>query len=194
MLAYVFWHRPAAGVEQEAYEQALLRFHNSLARRPPSGYERSVALRAGELPWLAGEGGGYEDWYLIDGWTALGVLEAAAVSHGHVTLHDEAARRAGAGAGAVYRLVEGEGRPQGARLAVWVSRPSGRPDPTIADMLQDGFDASGTALWRRCLALGPAPEFCLLTAEPQLPPASGLTESRLPAGWQAHPSDRRALG
>ncbi|MEA2153101.1 MAG: hypothetical protein QOI18_1334, partial [Solirubrobacteraceae bacterium] len=96
MLAYLSWHRPAAGVQQAAYEQALQRFHRSLAHRPPSGFRGSAALRLQQLPWLApilGEGkidesaAAYEDWYLLDDWTAVGVLEEAAVSRGHETAH-----------------------------------------------------------------------------------------------------------
>ncbi len=34
MLAYLSWHRAAAGVEQTAYEQSLERFHRSLAAPP----------------------------------------------------------------------------------------------------------------------------------------------------------------
>ena len=77
MLAYVFWHRPAAGVQQTAYEQALTRFQRSLARRPPAAYAGGACLRADTLPWLAGEGQGYEDWYLVEDFAALGVLNAA---------------------------------------------------------------------------------------------------------------------
>jgi len=50
MLAYIAWHRPAAGVDVGAYEQALQRFHHSLARVPPSGFEGSQAFRAGGAP------------------------------------------------------------------------------------------------------------------------------------------------
>ncbi|MEA2141432.1 MAG: ketol-acid reductoisomerase, partial [Solirubrobacteraceae bacterium] len=45
MLAYLSWHRAAAGVAQDAYEQALERFHRSLAHRPPSGFRSSAAMR-----------------------------------------------------------------------------------------------------------------------------------------------------
>ncbi len=73
MLAYISWHRPAAGVDVATYESALEGFHHSLARRPPSGFEGSCVFRAAELPWLApvaqdppGTRAGYEDWYLLD--------------------------------------------------------------------------------------------------------------------------------
>ncbi|HLB22416.1 MAG TPA: hypothetical protein VK605_09895, partial [Solirubrobacteraceae bacterium] len=127
MLAYLSWHRPAAGVDRATYEQALQRFHRSLARRPPSGFRGSTALRLGELSWLVGAEGeqqgvaGYEDWYLVDDWAALGVLEEAAVARGHETAHRTIAARAGAATSSVYRLVEGSARPGTASVAVWVA-------------------------------------------------------------------------
>jgi hypothetical protein len=183
MLAYVFWHRPAAGVTVADYERDLIAFHRSLAHQPPSGLLSSAALRASELPWLdGGEGSGYEDWYLLESWGAVGVLEAAAVSRGHASAHDRAARHAGGGAGAIYRRVEGEGDPAAARSAVWVRRPNGQSDPTMADLLEDGMEAGDGALWRRCLVLGPAPEFCLLSTDPSAA-ITGAAASRIPAGW-----------
>jgi len=189
VLAYVFWHRPAAGVAQEDYEAALQRFHGSLARNPPSGLSGSATLRAAELPWLAGAGQGYEDWYTLESWSALGVLEAAAVSSGHESAHHEAARRAGGGTAAVYRLIEGELEPGRARLAAWVGRPAGEDDPSVGQLLGDGVSSSKGSLWQRCLVLGPAPEFCLLLE----PAQSGLAPSRLPAGWSATLSGRAPL-
>jgi hypothetical protein len=197
MLAYVFWHRPAGGVAVEDYEQALGRFHRSLAHRPPCGLLGSVSLRAEQLPWLTAGGGdyagGYEDWYLVENWSAVGVLELAAVSRGHQTAHGEAARRMGDGAGAIYRRLEGEALPGDARLAVWVTRPRGQSDPTMAELLDDGVGPLDGALWQRTLVLGPAPEFCLLHTAAELPPRTGLADSRLPAGWQATAGGRAAV-
>ncbi len=193
MLAYVFWHRPAQGVEPGAYEQVLTRFHRSLAHSPPAGLLGSAALRAPELPWLAGDGPGYEDWYLVEGWSALGVLENAAVSRGHETAHREAARRAGAGTAAVYRRIEGDARPAQALLAVWITRPPGQVDPTMADLLDDGVAPAAGSLWQRSLVLGPAPEFCLLHTEPELPAETGLSPARLPAGWSTAVTAREAV-
>ena len=190
MLAYVFWHRPAEGVAEEEYEAALQRFHGSLAHDPPSGLTGSATLRAAEIPWLAGDGQGYEDWYTVEGWSGLGVLEAAAVSGGHASAHHEAARRAGRGTAAVYRLVEGEMEPGRARLAAWVGRPAGQDDPTVGQMLGDGVTRYDGSLWQRCLVLGPAPEFCLLLDAEELPLETGLAPARLPAGWRATLSGR----
>lgn len=193
MLAYVFWHRPAAGVDGGEYESALDRFHRSLAHSPPSGLHGSTTLRAQALPWLKGQGQAYEDWYEVESWSALGVLEAAAVSRGHEGAHREAASRAGDGTAAVYRLIEGELRPAQARLAAWVTRPAGQGEIAVAQLLGDGFAGADSSLWQRCLVLGPAPEFCVLTGTSELPPETGLAAGRLPAGWSVETAARDPL-
>lgn len=196
MLAYVSWHRPAPGQQQTAYEQALEHFHRSLAHRPPSGFRGSVTYRAGEVPWLGWPDGqedrsgqGYEDWYLLDGWSAVGVMEEAATSRGHITAHDDVARRSGITTGAVYRLSEGHARLGDVRVSAWVSRPAGRESPTLSDLLGDGMDEQRAGLWRRCIGLGPAPEYCLLA--PATP--DGVSPERLPLGWEVSVSTREVL-
>jgi len=189
LLAYVFWHRPAAGVAAKAYEQALIRFQRSLAARPPAGFKGSSCLRAASLPWLTGDGPGYEDWYLVDDFAALGVLNAAAVARGHVSAHDEAARRAGPGTGGVYQLLEGHASPADARLAVWIDKPRGAPLPVLGALLGDGMDGARAALWQRQMALGPAPEYCMLAVEAP----AGVASSRLAAGWSATSDARQPL-
>jgi hypothetical protein len=197
VLAYLSWHRAAAGVDASAYEQALEHFHRSLAHRPPSGFHGSAALRLSELPWLAPIEGadsnavGYEDWYLLEDWNAVGVLEEAAPARGHETAHRQIASLAGAASGAVYRLVEGSARPSaarggvgeaiGAREAIWVEHRGGRERPSLGALLGDGIDPARDALWRRCIGLGPAPEYCLLAAEAP----AGVAGGRLPSGWVA---------
>jgi hypothetical protein len=195
MLAYISWHRPAHDVTPASYEQAIERFHRSLAHRPPSGFRGSAAFRAGEQPWLTSTAGtrgpdvAYEDWYLVDGWSAVGVLEESAVARGHVTRHDTVAAMTDVVSGAVYRLSEGHPRLAEARVGVWVSRAPGHAPVTIGDLLGDGMDRAAAGLWRRCLGLGPAPEYCLLA--PEAP--AGVAPARLPAGWRATVSPREVL-
>lgn len=194
MLAYLSWHRPAPAVAREAYESALQAFHHSLAHRPPSGFRGSTSLRAPELPWLAGGwpgsgASGYEDWYMLDDWAALGVLEEAAVAHGHVSLHDKVAAQAGASTSSVYRLIEGSPRIERTGVAVWVSRAPGHEPPSLDALLGDGMDPDTESLWRRCLGLGPAPELCLLAGEAP----AGVAGTRLPPGWIATSGAREVL-
>jgi hypothetical protein len=192
VLAYVFWHRPADPGGAEEYEQATEAFHRSLARTPPVGMRGSAAYRVPDAPWL--DGPGYEDWYLLEDFTALGVLNEAAVGRGHRTPHDRVARRYGAGAGALYALIEGEGAapgaaPGSAAPATWVARPPGSPERAIGDLLGDGMDPSCASLWRRLLVLGPASEYCLTAPEA----SRGVSETRLPQGWSARTVARELL-
>jgi len=202
VLAYLFWHRPRENSAVAAYEQALVAFHRSLAHTPPVGLCASAVFRVAELPWLASAAAGelqatYEDWYIVEDYAALGVLNEAAVGRGHSTAHDQAARRFGAGRGGLYGLVEGDraeldqhgGLIGEASLAVWVARPPGSKRRGLGELLGDGMDPRHASLWRRQLVLGPAPEFCLLASE--LPP--GVAPTRLPAGWSATVLDRDVL-
>ncbi|HEY3759818.1 MAG TPA: hypothetical protein VGL37_08650 [Solirubrobacteraceae bacterium] len=205
MLAYVFWHRPLDASTVAAYEQAELAFHHSLARARPAGMRGSAVFRVAELPWLApatagAEGqlqsgaAGYEDWYLVEDYTALGILNEAAVAHGHRTVHDELARRFGAGAGGLYGLVEGElasglDSIGAASIAIWVARTPGTRRLGLGELLGDGMDPARASLWRRQLVFGPAPEFCLLAHEPP----AGAAPTRLPSGWSARTLAREAI-
>jgi hypothetical protein len=216
VLAYVFWHRPRDTGAIDAYERAQLSFHRSLAHSRPVGLCSSAVFRLAEIPWLdtvpsprqAGEdglttraardaSGGYEDWYLLEDFAALGVLNEAAVGHGHRSSHDELARRYGDGTGSLYQLIEGDHRSDllaAAAVAAWVARPSGSPKRMLGELLGDGVDRGHASLWRRQLVLGPAPEFCLLAEDrSRIGDASGISPGRLPQGWSATVLDRTPL-
>jgi hypothetical protein len=160
VLAYVFWHRPAAVVDANAYEAALAAFHITLAANPPAGFVDSAALRTDTAPWLPGDGPAYEDWYAVEGWEALGELNAGAVTGPRAAPHDAVAFEAGAGAGAVYRLLAGEGLS--ARAAAWLPKPDGEP----RDAFHAALAATGGAVWMRQMVLGPAPEYVVRSDEP----------------------------
>jgi hypothetical protein len=189
MLAYVFWHRPLDDSALEAYERAQIAFHRSLAHAPPIGFAGSACYRVTELPWLGGLAG-YEDWYFVEDYTALGVLNEAAVGRGHRTVHDDLARRFGSGAGGLYGLLEGHApQLEEASVAVWVARSPGVRRRALGELLGDGMDPRHASLWRRQLVFGPAPEFCLLG--PESP--AGVAPARLPDGWTATISEREPL-
>ncbi len=196
MIAYVFWHRRREDADAAEYEEANIAFHRSLARSAPVGMRGSAMFRVPEAPWL--DGPGYEDWYLVEDFTALGVLNEAAVGRGHRTVHDRAARRLLSGTAGLYTLIEGAGMPAGrtppaSSPAIWVERPPGSPERSIGELLGDGMGAGEDdidgSLWRRLLVLGPAPEYCL-----QAPDApQGVAATRLPEGWSAHHVEREQL-
>jgi hypothetical protein len=181
VLAYVFWHWPRAGSDTAAYESAQVRFQQSLVRQPPAGLRGNASFRIARVPWFVDDwtGARYEDWYLVEDWTALGVLEQAVVGAGHRSAHERAAAHAGGGAGGVYRLLEGASPALDAATATWVTAPAEHGPSLVGDLLADGGEE--IAMWRRALVLGPAPEWCLLAgAAPR-----GVAASRLPVEWTA---------
>ena len=125
-----------------------------------------------ELPWLASPqgaagAGGYEDWYVLEDWAALGVLKEAAVSRGHVSAHDKVASLSGVSTGAVYRFLEGHAGLDEGSVAVWVARPSGHEHPSLSALLGDGMDpavtgygaaVSGSAPHRSSVCSPPRPQ------------------------------------
>jgi hypothetical protein len=149
MLAYVFWHRPAAGADPGAYEDAQRAFHLALGRD-------SACFRLARLPFAADPG--YEDWYLVEDWADLGRLNEEAVDPARRPSHDRAAGTAAAGWGAVYGLVKGP--PVVPDAASWVDRPRGQSREALLASLPE------TTVWQRQLVLGPAPELCLADGAP----------------------------
>lgn len=189
MLAYVFWHRAADGVAAGDYEDACRGFHRGLAAHPPGGLLGSASFRAGRLPWLGDGGAGLEDWYLLEDFAGLGVLNEAAVGRGHASAHDRAAALMGEGTGSIYALLDGMPSLEAVRMAAWVSPLRGHDEPMLADFLADGIDRSSASIWRRQLALGPAPELCVLAADQP----DGVRRTRLPRGWHIDLDAREAV-
>jgi hypothetical protein len=155
MLAYVFWHRRAAGVAARDYEARLSAFHATIG--VPSRWGRVSGL-----PWL--EGGlavaGYEDWYLVEDWAALGVLNERAVSGARQVPHDAAAAGAAWGIAGVYALKRGEPSLEGITHAGWRSKPTGVDHAVFEPTLP------GRGVWQRQMTLGPTPEYVCLDAAP----------------------------
>ena len=112
-------------------------------------------------PWI--EQGGYEDWYLLEDYGALGELAGGAVKPIHRSAHDAAAHSSVPVCAGLYGLDDGEplhGLSLAARAVSWIDRPAGVAIPTL-----EGMRASpeqGASLWHRQLVLGPTPELCLV--------------------------------
>ena len=161
MLAYVFSHRAAHGVEAAVYEESLRRFHATLASASPSGFIASNTFRTGNA---------YADWYLLESSAALDVLNAAAVSGARAAVHDAAAQMASDGAGKLLSLVSGEVSFSGPDFEIRFAKPAGVSYADLYARLQPWTSKPAVSLWRRMMVLGPAPEFCLVApSERQLP-------------------------
>lgn len=155
-LAYVFWHSPGDAAGRAAYEAQLAAFHARLREAPPPGFRESVAFAPGFVH-------EYEDWYLVDDWADLGVLNADAVDDVRGPEHDRVARLAATGAGGVYAWRSGDLPIAEAGAADWSAKVPGEPYSDFEAALTASRDPGDFALWQRQMVLGPAPDYCLLT-------------------------------
>lgn len=154
MLAYVFVHRSGDSIEPMVYVSRLRAFHDALAEAPPAGFVRSWVWRVSGGP----VGEALEDWYLVEDWAALGVLNDAAVTGKRRVPHDQVASLSRDGAGAVYGLVHGAPVPTpGRRLRV--SKPLGASYSEYEEQLR--HDVGAATIWKRQMVLGPDAEFLI---------------------------------
>lgn len=172
MLAYIFWHRPFAHVERQAYEDALRRFQRDLAAQPSPGLIAATSFRIDPVPWLSNQAG-YEDWYLLAGSWAMDPLNSFAVAGRTQPSHDTAAARADEGHGGLYAHAGGEpsGSPQS--TIYWLSRPRGIQ--WQAALAPVRAKCPPAVVWRRQMVLSPAPEFAI-----EVPNDTAI---EVPAGW-----------
>ena len=183
MLAYVFWHWAESAASPESYEEMLRAFHRALAVHPPDGFRGSAALRIEGAGWVPA-GRGYEDWYLIEDFAALGVLNEAAVSGLRQAPHDQVAQLARGGTAGLYRLIAGRPEFKAARWASWLSKPRGTSYPEFYDELRPWPERPETTLWQRQMTLGPTSEFCLQSREKvELPEQFASTAVALTPLW-----------
>jgi hypothetical protein len=160
-LGYVFWHWPMKGVRKESYERKLVGFQDSLRSHPPKGFVDALSFRVNPMPWSSPSPKGYEDWYLVEDFGSLGVLNDAAVATANRGSHDGVAAMAAGVAGGIYKLHWSKLGLRYAQFATWFRKPSGMTYETLYDSLAELLGDRRTDLWRRQMVLGPTPEFCV---------------------------------
>ena len=153
MLGYLLWHQPADPAQSAKYEELLSRFHQALAESAPEGFRGSAAFALEP---------GYLDWYNVADFTALGMLNDAAVEGARKTPHDAVAGRTGTGTGGLYRLISGRPDLGAAAVVTWLSKPAGMKYPDFLEQASSWVDPASMGFWQRQLTLGPGQEFCLL--------------------------------
>ncbi len=143
-LAYVFWHTRSGEVSREEYERAQAEFHARI-ECPSATFHRD------RLPFAEREG--YEDWYLVESWAALGELNAIAVDAAHRPSHDAAAAGAHRGWGGIYAPLRGG--PAIPTAPRWLDKPRGEAPADFLAAIPEPL------VWQRQMVLGTAPEFCI---------------------------------
>jgi hypothetical protein len=161
LLAYVFWHWPRTEVQREQYERALVEFYKALRIVKPQGFVDCFGHRLDTFPWKAPVSNGYEDWYLIEDFQSLGILNETAVSGKMKEPHHAIASLAAGGSGGMYRL-KGIRYNEQVQFSTWFPKPAGMSYHDLNSILNT-LDHSYH--WQRQLTLGPAPEFCVHSNE-----------------------------
>lgn len=169
LLAYVFchWKRPA--VSTLDYEDRQRGFHAALGASPSPGFIESFSVGVTSAPW-AGSSEAYEDWYLVQDFASLGLLNEAAISGSRAHPHDAAASAADGGVAGVYGLKSGTAL-RAPLYAHWFAKPEGMSYRELFAQLDPIVDRVEGALWMRQMVLGPAREFCFHAAAPVSMPA-----------------------
>ncbi len=165
-LAFILWHRREHTAGATDYESHLEAFHGSLENRRPDGFLGSESWRFHSLGWIRNGGPVYEDWYLIEGFSALGLLNQQAVATPHAMSHDAVAGLAESGVGGLYQLEAGGINLGGPSLwCYWLTKPKSLRTPAFVEEASELARRSGASLWRRQLNMSPAVEYCFRSDE-----------------------------
>ncbi len=175
LLGYVFWHWPLPSASTTSYEVKLRSFQRALTSDRPAGLVETLSFRIDCSPWEKKRRVGYEDWYLVEDFSSLGVINQAAVTNSAAAPHDSVAKRAAGGAGGLYRRIGGELPLRRTRFAAWFQKPLGVTYRSLQRRIDEIALRSRVDVWQRQMTLGPAPEFCIHSQE----------ELRLPADFCA---------
>jgi len=163
--AYVFWHWPRPDVSPEEHEARLAAFLLSLNSAHPPGFVEALSFRVDSLPWGPRRGRMYEDWYLVEDFGALGLLNDAAVSGDTRRPHDEVAKDYLKGAGSIFKSVSGNIDLRDSHFATWIEKPIGPSYESFYTDLARNLSGAKSDLWRRQMVLGPSSQFCVHSSE-----------------------------
>ena len=166
MIAFVMWHRPPIGFDDEVYRKHLFEFHQSLADKKPKGFVSSHVFRTSYAHCLPNRGDAYEDWFILKDSSGLDGINEAILERNSRIGHDPLAQHARDEATAIYRFRGGDSEIESARYALWLSKPEDVHHLAFLDALKCALRGCHGSAWTSQLGLSPTAEFCLLVPRP----------------------------
>jgi hypothetical protein len=181
MLVYVFWHQPKAGIALDEYAGALLAFESVF--KAQGDVEEVQSFRMESVPWFGGGAKVYTDWYSMTDSSKLDPVTQHAVTGACEKPHLAIAAMTGSGTGSLYDVTYPGCTIGEARYGVWLAKPNGMSYSDFRAKMST-LETEGVCLLQRRMALGPSPEFCVLSVESvKLPDGlSGETRALAPIG------------
>lgn len=158
-LAYLFWHYRRHSIGDENYRDTLVAFHEALAQNAPEGFISSFSRRQNRLPWMQPTVEVYEDWYIVQDFTALGTLNENAHQSSMEPPHDSVAQMVASGSGGVYKLWFNYSEDEDVKTIVWLDKPPLVKTGDFLEIIESKARDNQGVVWRRQLNLGPAPEY-----------------------------------
>jgi len=143
------------------YEPVLAGFHDKLRQKKPDGFLQSKVYRVKNLPWMDPHRIIYEDWYILENFSALDALNVGAVSPRMKGPHDKIASFSDRGAGGIFRLKNQPEPDYKAVIAYWLTKPPDMPYEKFYQKIEPFAEQPQVAFWTRQLVLGPSKEFCI---------------------------------